>query len=567
VNHIVEYLVRTAGSRRIDCLVLLALFAPALFLHLGRSPLLVPDEARYAEIPREMLESGDFITPRLNYVVYFDKPALYYWLNALSFTVFGETEFSARLFSALAGLGTILLTWRLGWALYGRRVALFSALILGTSVGFVVQARLNTIDMTLTFLMTATLCAFVAAARRGGDGKAGYYYLAYACTALMVLAKGLIGIVLPGVIMLICVALYGRWRLIPRMRPVRGLLLILLLCAPWFILVSVRNPGFVRYFFVHEQFQRFLSTHHQHSEPFWYFIPILAGLMFPWSWFLPVSLLRSARRIGRGAGLPDLFFFVWAAVIFVFFSSSGSKLASYILPMFPAAALLTGRMLSSAMDDGISSLRRQALCLAALLYAGAVGILIYPLVARHPNLSAVGCATIGIALACGGMLAARAIRRADIARYFLGLVVTSYAWCVAGPPFVLEGWEHSKSLKELATIVRAEARPGDTVLSFDFYAQDIPFYARRRVASVDVPRELEYGSAQGDQTGWFMDYGQFYALWDSRGTLFVIIHEDDMPTLATHARTPARVLGKKGHIILITNRPARPRSGAMPAPD
>lgn len=566
MNRIVEYLVRPAGSRRVDCLVLLALFAPALFLHLGRSPLLAPDEARYAEIPREMLESGDFITPRLNYVAYFDKPPLYYWLNALSFSVFGETEFAARLFSALAGLGTILLTWRLGWALYGRRAALFSALVLGTSVGFVVQARLNTIDMTLTFLMTATLCAFAAAARRGGDGKAGYYCLAYACAALMVLAKGLIGIVLPAAIMLICATLYGRWRLIPRMRPVRGLLLILLVCAPWFILVSARNPGFARYFFVHEQFQRFLSTHHRHSEPFWYFIPILAGLMFPWSWFLPVSVLRSVRRIRLGEGRPDLFLCVWAAVIFVFFSSSGSKLASYILPMFPAAALLTGRMISSAMDDGPPPLRRHAIGLAALLYAGAIGILVYPLVARHPDLCAGGCATIGIALASGGMLAARAVRRGDAARYFLGLAAASYAWCVAGPPFVLDQWEHRKSLKELAAIVRDEARPGDTVLSFDFYPQDVPFYAQRRIASVEVPGELEYGSAQGDQTGWFMDYGQFYALWDSRGPLFVIIHEDDMPTLAAHARTPARTLGKKGHILLITNRPARPPVNVTPAP-
>ena len=180
--------------------MLLVMFGVAIFLFLGRLPLLDPDEGRYAEIPREMLELGDFITPHLDYVKYFEKPPLHYWLNALSFSLFGQNEFAARFPAALLGLCGILLVYHIGRKLFGRREGLYAALVLGTSIGYQIQARMNIIDMTLTFCMTASLGCILLAMQDEERRKGLYYHLFYLFAALAVLAKGLIGIVLPGMI-------------------------------------------------------------------------------------------------------------------------------------------------------------------------------------------------------------------------------------------------------------------------------------------------------------------------------------------------------------------------------
>src|SRR5512138_213450 len=145
------------GKARTDLALLLILFGVSFFLLLGRLPLLEPDEGRYAEIPREMLELGDFVTPHLNYVKYFEKPPLLYWLNALSFSLFGQNEFAARLPCACAGLLTILAVYWLGRELLGRRTGLLAAVVLGSSAGFIPQARIPLTDMPLTLGLTLCL--------------------------------------------------------------------------------------------------------------------------------------------------------------------------------------------------------------------------------------------------------------------------------------------------------------------------------------------------------------------------------------------------------------------------
>jgi len=160
--------------RAVDGAVLLILFGFSFFYALGHNPLLNPDEGRYAEIPREMHELHDFITPHLNYVPYFEKPPLYYWLNAVSFRVFGQTEFAVRFFSALSGLLGILLTWHIGRTIYGRREGFLGALILGTSIGYLIMGRLSITDMVLTCLMTASLGSLLLALRDGEPHKRVY---------------------------------------------------------------------------------------------------------------------------------------------------------------------------------------------------------------------------------------------------------------------------------------------------------------------------------------------------------------------------------------------------------
>ena len=292
-----------------DILLLMVVCAVPFLLLLGNLPLIDPDEGRYAEIPREMLERGDFITPTLNYVKYFEKPPLLYWLNAASLKLFGLNEFAARLPSAMSGLATVLVTYIIALRLFDRRTAIFAALFLATAAGFVLQSRIILTDMLLTFCLTSAMGAFIIAAvreewRRGGETT---WHLFYLFSALAVLTKGLIGIVFPAGIIFFYMLITGEWRVLKRMRLVTGIILFLAVTAPWFAVVSLRNPEFAHFFFIHEHFERFTSTVHGRYQPFWFFVPVLAGTMLPWSFFIPGALGRAWRDRHHESGRPALF--------------------------------------------------------------------------------------------------------------------------------------------------------------------------------------------------------------------------------------------------------------------
>lgn len=537
-----------------DPLVLVLLFGFSLFHSLGGAPLLNPDEGRYAEIPREMLESGDFITPHLNYVVYFEKPPLYYWLNALSFTIFGENEFGARFISALSGLAGILLTWTIGQRVFGRRAGMLSALILGTSIGYLAQGRLAIIDMLLTCLLAAALGSFLLATASDEAHKGLFYNSFYIFASLAVLAKGLIGILLPGAIILLYLSLGRRWNLLAEMRLAKGSTLFLMITVPWFVAVTIINPEFPRFFFIHEHFQRYLTTAHHRSEPFWFFIPVLAGLIFPWSCFLPAAVAGLQRKDAGGGSDLRLFLAVWAGLIFCFFSFSGSKLVPYILPVLPPAALLIGEVLSAALDADFRAVRREAWFLHAVLLAGATSLLLYSLLAPHPTISPLGCGVMSVLLLAEALLVGACRRRSSTAGLVLGLCLMTYLLGIIGPPFVIARLRHKRSLKELAAEVAKLAKPSDSVVCFDCYAQDLPFYLKRRVTIVGNDGDLEFGSSLGNQSEWFIDYPTFCRWWNSSERLFVLIDKNDAATLGKDVATPITILGRKHKMLLATNR-------------
>lgn len=537
-----------------DPLVLMLLFGFTLFHSLGAAPLLNPDEGRYAEIPREMLESGDFITPRLDYVVYFEKPPLYHWLNALSFTIFGENEFGARFFSALSGLAGILLTWHIGRRVFGRRAGMISVLVLGTSIGYLAQGRLAIIDMLLTCLLTASLGSFLLATKSEGRRKGLCYFLFYLFAALAVLAKGLIGIMLPAAIVLLYMALGRRWRLLGEMKIPGGVTLFLLVVAPWFIAVTIRNPEFPRFFFIHEHLQRYLTVAHHRYEPFWFFIPVLAGLIFPWSCFLPAAIAGLRRRDGGGGRDSRIFLAAWAGLIFCFFSLSGSKLVPYILPVLPPVALLIGETLAALWDGGLRSIRREAWFLHAVLLAGAASILLYSLLAPNPLIGPFGCAAIAVLLLAEALLVGACRRRSSAAGLVLALCVMTYMEGIFGPPFVIAGMLGKRSCKGLARAAAKTIRPGDTVVCYSSYPQDIPFYLKRRVVIVGKNGDLQFGSGFGDQSAWFIDYATLLRRWDSSERLFVLVDTDDDAAFRKDVAVPGTTLGREGTMLLVTNR-------------
>ncbi|MCX6357385.1 MAG: glycosyltransferase family 39 protein [Candidatus Aureabacteria bacterium] len=468
--------------------------------------------------------------------------------------MFGETECAVRFFSALAGVSSILLVWHIGRKIYGRREGLLGALILGTSIGYLVQARLNIIDTTLMFFMTAALGSFLIASRDDEPSKRFYYYAWYACMALAVLSKGLIGIVLPGMIIFIYLLPARRWKLLKEMRLFPGIVLFLLITVPWFVLVSVRNPEFVGFFFIHEHLTRYLTTAHSRYQPSWFFIPILIGCMFPWSCFFPAAAASAIRGMRRRGADPDLFLAIWAVFIFCFFSISKSKLVPYILPVYPAVALLTGKVVSESMDRGFRSLRIEARFLQIILLVGAAATLLYPRLAPRPHLGPAGGEVYALFLLIGVLAVTFSMRRADLAVFFLGLCFIIYVLGIVGPKYIFDEVIQKRSLKELALIAKNTSRADDTICCYGFYSQDLPFYTCRRVICVDVLNDLALGSSQVDQSSWFIDYGAFYRLWDSPGRILTLIDTDDIADLRKSVTRHVRFLGRKGDKLIVSNR-------------
>jgi 4-amino-4-deoxy-L-arabinose transferase-like glycosyltransferase len=553
MQHIINFVTDRVGSLRRDLAVLTVIFGTAFFQFLGKFPLMEPDEGRYSEIPREMLERGDFVTPMLNYVKYFEKPPLHYWLNALSMKIFGENEFATRFPGALCGLLTVLFTYYAARKLFGRREGVMAALILGSATGFLVQGRINLTDMTLTFCMTATIGCFLLATRPEEPCKGRFYYLFYFFSALAFLAKGLIGFVLPGGIIFLYLLFSKRWSLLKEMRLFTGMILLLLVAVPWPLLASLRNPEFFNFFFIHEHFTRFLTKVHGRYQPLWFFVPILLLTMLPWSFFVPHALVRTWRERKNQGGDQVLYIIIWALFIFLFFSKSNSKLIPYILPVFPPLAMLVG-LLFSKVFDGEALPRKTGILLAAVLCIVGCGAIAYPFVDARPYASVAGGAALGIAFIGEGLLAFVFARRGDSQRFFITLTAGGLLLSLVAPHAVFPAMSLKKaSSRELCRMVRTVAGPDTAVVSVG-YEQGFPFYAGRRVIIAGGLGELEFGAKIGDQSAWFMEQEKLPEFWDAGRHIVALIKPNDLEWLQTKIKTPVRVLGKDSRKLLVTNR-------------
>jgi hypothetical protein len=521
-----------------------------------------------------MLERGDLITPTLNYVKYFEKPPLLYWINAASLKIFGQNEFAARFPSALCGLLTVLATYVIARQLYGRRAALISALILGTSAGFVIQSRIILTDMLLTFCLTAALGSFiVAAGREGRRSRALPWYLFYLFCALATLAKGLIGMVFPAGIVFFYLLLSRRWNLLREMRLIPGLLLFLAVASPWFVAVSLRNPEFAHFFFIREHFQRFSSTVHGRYQPFWFFVPVLLGTMLPWSFFIPGALVRAWRDRRHDEGQAGMYLLIWTAVIFLFFSKSSSKLVPYILPIFPSLAMLIGHRIDVVADGRGREMKGAALALgvtlvalgaAALAYARlpqAVSLLIgqfpgwaAPLTqfVRHaPAFSGAASLMLGGLFLFQGLGTLRAAGRNPVAMVAV-LCIGSFLLEIVVSRTIMPEITRTESPRELSLKAAALAGP-DTRIVTSGPMQAVSWYTGRRVLVTGDRDELDFGSRQGDQTAWFPDQQALLKLW-GEGHVLLFLKKGELEALQPLLQPAPVIKGEAGRRLLISNR-------------
>jgi len=515
-----------------DLAAILALSLAVCMFHLGSFGLWEPDEARYAEIAREMLQSGNLLVPHLNYVAYVEKPPLLYWLTTISFWIFGVSEFAARLPVALSAIAGILAAYFFTLRAFGRRHAILAAAILATTPLYALMAQVLTTDMTLTALVTIATFSLYLHWHEGGR----WCWLAYVAMGLAVMTKGPVGAALPVLSMLLWLAFNRELGgAIAKFRAIPGFLLTTLIAAPWFIAMTIREPGFADFYFIGEHLRRAFETDYSHSEAFYFYVPVLAIGLLPWSLLVPFLTWReTARNPARS------FCVIAAGVTIVAFSCASAKLIPYILPAVPPiAVLIADGLVSCAWPAAGSPAARRPPDSRILLESGPMlallgaGIIVAALAApqfRTPYVMAARPAmyAIGALLLVGGAVTTSMFVMRRTAAGLGAIVVTLAVVLIAGGWVRLET-EPMRSYAALSRAIAADAPDAD-IICYHRYVQSLPFYNRKRVVLVGGRTELDFGSRlDPDAPEWFMNNDeQMFRRWEQPGRVVVVLDAGDL---------------------------------------
>ncbi|KVQ67841.1 glycosyltransferase family 39 protein [Burkholderia territorii] len=542
---------------RITLVLLLVAFAIVWFAPLGLRHLIPSDEGRYAEMAREMFVTGDWITPRYNGYKYFEKPPLQTWLNALTFAWFGIGEWQARLYTGLASFAGVLLVGFTGARLFNPLSGLLAAVVLACSPYWNLMGHFNALDMGLAFWMALSLCSLLLAQRPGLQPGAtrGWMWACWAAMAFAVLSKGLVGVILPGAVLVLYTLIARDWALWKRLYLVSGLVIFFAIVTPWFVLVQQRNPEFFNFFFIVQQFRRYLTPEQNRPGPLYYFVPVLLVGFLPWLSVVWQSIRHALRMPRQPNGFsPMLVLLIWSAFIFLFFSASHSKLISYVLPVAPALALIIGAYLPLMSAERF---RRHLLGYLVFFVVAAFGIifLAYQGDARTPNALYRAFQLwlyAGLAVAGALTLAAAWLNR----RAGVTAAITAFgaAWLAFG---TIGGTGHDEfgrysSGALLAPAVRAELAklPPDTPFySIEMLDHTFPFYMGHTTIMVQRQDELAFGISV-EPNKWIPTVDQWIERWKQETHALAIMPPGQYDTLVGQG-VPMRVIARDNRRVIV----------------
>ncbi len=558
----------TAGTAIRWTTLLAVLFALAWFGNIGYRKLVKSDEGRYAEIPREMVASGDWLTPRMNGFKYFYKPALQYWATAAAFSLFGFQDWAARLWPALTGFLAVLMLGWLGTRICGPpapalpanvpTAGQFGAIVLGSMALHVFSGHFLTLDMGVAFFMSAAVFAVAMAQRdeigdaSGRAARRNWMLAGWAAMALAVLSKGLIGLVLPVAAVGAYILLARDWRMLTRLHLLSGGALFLLIAAPWFVAVSLANDEFFQFFFIHEHFERFLTKAHGRYQPWWYFIPVLAMGATPWLLSALAGFWNAWRSVPGRRFQPTRFLAVWCTVVFVFFSASSSKLGSYILPLIPALALLAGLQLQRTSRTMLvaQALLGAALGVAAWILASRITGFAEPVL---PEAMLAGyvpwVAGAGALLAAAGFIAAVLAWQRRVLASVIVLAVGGLGFTqVAGSGH--EVLSPLYSAYDVAQKIRPALKPDTRVYTVNTFDHTLPYYLGRTVTMVSYKDELTI--AIGWEPHKFLpDMPAFERAWLGDTDAYAMFSPRDFDALPAALKSTMRIIQRNPRRVMV----------------
>jgi 4-amino-4-deoxy-L-arabinose transferase-like glycosyltransferase len=537
-------------------------------------------DAAHALVAHTMLQRHDYVVMYMNGVRYLVRAPLQFWLIAGSYRLFGETEFTTRLPSALAVLGLVLVIYRFACAFFSRRAGLYAALVIATSPGVFIFTRtvisepIYALEFVTGFYLFLRAWTGTLHPRIGYWGAAGTFGLA-------VLTRGLIGVLFPLAVVVIFVSATNGWQRWRQLKLVSSALIFLAIAAPWHVLAELRAPGFLWSYFVNDHLRRALGTRwppDYSAVPLWIWLSAHIVWLFPWSFFAPLAVRRlwcSERRVQLAAESSQalLLLWIWVAVVLVFFSiETGSRMEYYSFGAWPAMALLLGESLVAAERERDPWLQRiqNALSATGLALALLLGYFVWKslsvpaaddisdLLRAHDSgyyrfalahafdLTEQSFAMLRVpavlaALSLGAMvMAAQILRRlgrgaAGMAAMALGMIGFLFSANLAFKKF-----EPLLSSRSLALELNESLREDDQIAVYgDFTAaSSLAFYTRRRLWLYDAPySELEYGSKFPDAPKIFINDRDFSALWHGRTRMFLIVPRGQRPSAM--ARLPA----------------------------
>jgi len=504
---------------------------------LGQRDLFDPDEGRYAGIPAAMVDTGDWLTPRLNDFKYFEKPVLQYWGTAVAFTIFGKSNASARLWTALLGFATALFSMLVAFRLYGNRAAIYTFLISISYLMVVAFGHYLTLDMALSAFVVMGIGSLVIAQSGQADKNRtrNWMLFGWAALALATLTKGLVAMVLPAAAIVVYSIWQRDWGLWKKLHLFKGLLLYLLITAPWFIAVSVVNPEFAQFFFIHEHFDRYTSDVHSREGPIYYFIPYLLLGVCPWL----ITSLRSLvfpgfKWLPENPGQFDAKRFMWTFVVvtFCFFSLGQSKLPGYILPILPVIAIIAGGQI--AQRDRIDADRWVMLALGLLYLIGAFNIerLASDHYPAHQWASYVPW-LIGSGILLVLSFAVLTIKKGTRLPVFASAAILSLAatlLILAGANSLAE----SRSSRVIADVISESLPAGAPIFSFQYYPEAAVFYLGRTVTIVEYEGELSMGM-NIEPEKFLRTQDEFQAIWQTLDQAAVVLKLNRLKNLDVDA--------------------------------
>ncbi|MBI1983506.1 MAG: glycosyltransferase family 39 protein, partial [Acidobacteria bacterium] len=463
-----------------------------------------PDEGRNAEVAREMLATGDWTTPHFNSLTYLDKPVVYFWLVAASFRLCGVTEWAARFPSAVMALATMLLCWFMARRMFGDSCALRAGLVFATSPLVIGLSRFVIFDMTLALLITLAMMCFWLVSESVFLRPVLHVFL-FAVLGVAAITKGPVGFLLPLISILVFQGLRAKFGELKRLRWVLGIAVFLVVALPWFVAVSIQHPEFPRYALWQESLQRFAAGTARRGGSVFYYLPVYLAGFFPWSFFLLLAganRIRRVKELRQDANKPILFLLTWAAVVFVFFTISRSKLPAYFLPAMVPLSILMAHAWAQVAASGEG--RRPDWLTAGL--AGVIGLgltlVIAPQAFRFPAVEARVMEKLAPALAAllkptilysGLILVALGIVGRNLTSRLRGnaLALSTFALvALVTPALVVRWWAPlrvyaaSSSSRQLAETIRASPQRDLPVYAFYCFRTGLGFYLRRPVGLI-----------------------------------------------------------------------------------
>ncbi len=489
----------------LDIILLILIFAPIYFLFLGNRPFATPDEARYVEIPREMLATQDWITPRLNGVKYFEKPPLLYWILAILQSLLGLKEWAMRLPIVIFGLTGVLSTYAFVSHILNRHKGIYAAFILGSSCLYFVLSRLIILDMAVSLFVTLSLYCFYIAQQEVFEKRRRVFFALFTIfCALGVLTKGLMALVIPGIVIILWATLSKRWRSVFPAYVPTNLILFLIITAPWHLLASYKNPEFAYKYFIVEHILRYSTTIHLRHQPIWFFIPIIFGGFLPWS-ALFGQVFRDAFK-NRQTNLTS-FLLIWTTAVFVFFSISQSKLIPYVLPLFPPIAILIANYLDNLLTK--NRIKKWPFkYITCLSFACCLATIFAPYFITDLQTTKIDLVIYVRALFIPFfLLMLFSLPVLNIKRQIYGIGMSSLLILL----ILIPASPHIQrpSINNLVARALSQRKPDQFLASYMSYFQDLPVYANEIVTVVDTKGELEFGTLVEDTRHWMMSREDF----------------------------------------------------------